>query len=258
MLHCIKYELLNLLRNKVVVFWLLGFPIILGTLFFAAFGSLADSEQDYKNMPVAVIEKGEAPMGFDSLINTLSAGKDALFSIKTRDEATAKELMEKGELDGIIYSDKEISLEVPGDAGIKSGIIKSVLDSFTSRYDIISSVAEKDPEKLPELLENIDAETSFIKSSSNEANSDPYVQYFYNLLAMAGLLGSIGGRQSSSKSFLIGRKGGGKPHEQDKGHFILSDRYVASAQYLYQHRCGVSCVRSANPIWRAVLGNCLS
>ena len=193
MLHCIKYELLNLLRNKVVVFWLLGFPIILGTLFFAAFGSLADSEQDYKNMPVAVIEKGEAPMGFDSLINTLSAGKDALFSIKTRDEATAKELMEKGELDGIIYSDKEISLEVPGDAGIKSGIIKSVLDSFTSRYDIISSVAEKDPEKLPELLENIDAETSFIKSSSNEANSDPYVQYFYNLLAMAGLLGSMMG-----------------------------------------------------------------
>ena len=193
MLHCIKYELLNLLRNKVVVFWLLGFPIILGTLFFAAFGSLADSEQDYKNMPVAVIEKGEAPMGFDSLINTLSAGKDALFSIKTRDEATAKELMEKGELDGIIYSDKGISLEVPGDAGIKSGIIKSVLDSFTSRYDIISSVAEKDPEKLPELLENIDAETSFIKSSSNEANSDPYVQYFYNLLAMAGLLGSMMG-----------------------------------------------------------------
>lgn len=193
MLHCIKYELLNLLRNKVVVFWLLGFPIILGTLFFAAFGSLADSEQDYKNMPVAVIEKGEAPMGFDSLINTLSAGKDALFSIKTRDEATAKELMEKGELDGIIYSDKEISLEVPGDAGIKSGIIKSVLDSFTSRYDIISSVAEKDPEKLPELLKNIDAETGFIKSSSNEANSDPYVQYFYNLLAMAGLLGSMMG-----------------------------------------------------------------
>lgn len=193
MLHCIKYELLNLLRNKVVVFWLLGFPIILGTLFFAAFGSLADSEQDYKNMPVAVIEKGEAPMGFDSLINTLSAGKDALFSIKTRDEATAKELMEKGELDGIIYSDKEISLEVPGDAGIKSGIIKSVLDSFTSRYDIISSVAEKDPEKLPELLENINAETGFIKSSSNEANSDPYVQYFYNLLAMAGLLGSMMG-----------------------------------------------------------------
>lgn len=197
MLHCIKYELLSLLRNKIVVFWMLGFPIILGTLFFAAFGSLADGEQDYKNIPVAVIEKEEAPTGFDTLINTLSAGTDALFSVKTRDESTAKELMEKGELECIIYAGKEISLEVQGSAGIKAGIVKSVLDSFKSRYDIISGVAEENPEKLPELMENIGVDAGFIKSTSNEANSDPYVQYFYNLLAMAGLMGSMMGMYCS-------------------------------------------------------------
>lgn len=197
MLHCIKYELLSLLRNKIVVFWMLGFPIILGTLFFAAFGSLADGEQDYKNIPVAVIEKEEAPAGFDTLINTLSAGTDALFSVKTRDESTAKELMEKGELECIIYAGKEISLEVQGSAGIKAGIVKSVLDSFKSRYDIISGVAEENPEKLPELMENIGVDAGFIKSTSNEANSDPYVQYFYNLLAMAGLMGSMMGMYCS-------------------------------------------------------------
>lgn len=197
MLHCIKYELLSLLRNKIVVFWMLGFPIILGTLFFAAFGSLADGEQDYKNIPVAVIEKEEAPAGFDTLINTLSAGTDALFSVKTRDESTAKELMEKGELECIIYAGKEISLEVQGSAGIKAGIVKSVLDSFKSRYDIISGVAEENPEKLPELMENIGVDAGFIKSTSNKANSDPYVQYFYNLLAMAGLMGSMMGMYCS-------------------------------------------------------------
>lgn len=193
MLHCIKYELLNLLRNKIVVFWLCGFPIILGTLFFAAFGSLADNEQAYTQIPIAVVETGEAPIGFDSLINNLSAGNGALFNVRTRDEAAAEELMEKGELEGIVYAGEEISLKVPSGAGIKSGIIKSVLDSFTSRYRIISSVAEKNPEKLPELMENIGAEESFINSSSNEANTDPYVQYFYNLLAMAGLMGSMMG-----------------------------------------------------------------
>lgn len=193
MLHCIKYEFINLMRNKVVVFWLLGFPVILGTLFFVAFGTLADSELDYKNIAVAVIEKGKAPEGFDTLISSLSEGEDPLFDIKTKDETEAKELMEKGELEGIIYADSEISLEVPYGAGIKSGIVKSVLDSFTSRYDIISSVAERNPEKLPQLLESITSEISFIKSSSNDANSDPYVQYFYNLLAMAGLMGSMMG-----------------------------------------------------------------
>lgn len=193
MLHCIKYELINLVRNKIVVFWMLGFPVILGTLFFVAFGSLADKEQDYKQIPVAVIEKGDAPEGFDSLMDALSEDEESLFNIKTNSEDEAKALMEKGELDGIIYKDGEISLEVPYGAGIKSGIIKSVLESFTSRYDIISSVAEKNPEKLPVLLKNLDSSESFVKSSSNDANKDPYVQYFYNLLAMAGLMGSMMG-----------------------------------------------------------------
>lgn len=197
MLHCIKYELINLIRNKVVVFWMLGFPVILGTLFFVAFGSLADSEQDYKQIPVAVIEKGEAPEGFDVLINALSQDNESLLSIKTKDETQAKALMDKGELEGIIYADKEISLEVPYGAGIKSGIVKSVLDSFITRYDIISSVAEKDPQKLPELLETIFEEEEFVASSSNDANNDPYVQYFYNLLAMAGLMGGMMGMYCS-------------------------------------------------------------
>lgn len=193
MLHCIKYELINLIRNKIVVFWLLGFPIILGTLFFVAFGSLADKENDYRQIPIAIIEKGEAPEGFDILINALSGDEEALFDIKTNSEDEAKALMEKGELEGIIYKDREISLEVPYGAGIKSGIVKSVLESFTSRYHIISSVAEKNPEKLPDLLKNLDEEESFVKSSSNDANNDPYVQYFYNLIAMAGLMGSMMG-----------------------------------------------------------------
>lgn len=193
MIHCIKYELIILIRNKIVVFWLLGFPIILGTLFFFAFGTLADSEQDYKQIPIAVINKENAPEGFDTLIDALSGDEEALFNVKTNDEKEAKALMEKGELDGIIYADSEITLEVPNGAGIKSGIVKSVLESFTSRYDIISSVAEKNPQKLPELLENLGVDDSFVSSTSNDANTDPYVQYFYNLLAMAGLLGSMMG-----------------------------------------------------------------
>ncbi|HBH95488.1 MAG TPA: hypothetical protein DDX91_07025 [Ruminococcaceae bacterium] len=193
MLHCIKYELINLVRNKVVVFWMLGFPIVLGTLFFVAFGSLADKEQDYKHIPIAVIEKGKAPEGFDILIDALSEGEEALFDVKTDSPEEAEQLMEKGELDGIIYADSELSLEVPGGAGIKSGIVKSVLESFTSRYDIITSVAEKNPEKLPQLLKNLEAEDNFVSSSYNDANKDPYVQYFYNLLAMAGLMGSMMG-----------------------------------------------------------------
>lgn len=196
MLNCIKYEFISLLRNKVVVFWLLGFPIILGTLFFVAFGNLADSEQDYTEIPVAVIRKTEAPEGFDEMMEALSeedGGEKPLFAVKTDKEDEAEALMAQGELQGIIYVDGEISLQVPKGAGIKSGIIKSILDIFQSRHDIISAVAKEHPERLAAVLEELTEETSYISSESNNANNDPYIQYFYNLLAMSGLMGSMMG-----------------------------------------------------------------
>ena len=196
MLHCIKYEFISLLRNKVVVFWLLGFPIILGTLFFVAFGNLAVNENDYTEIPIAVIRKTEAPEGFDEMMKALSEAdgeEKPLFVLMTDNQEEAASLMDKGELQGIIYVDNDISLKVPKSAGIKSGIVKSVLDSYKSRYSIISAVAGEHPEKLAQVLDELTNEASYINSESNSANNDPYVQYFYNLLAMSGLLGSMMG-----------------------------------------------------------------
>lgn len=197
MLHCIKYELIALLRNKVVIFWLLGFPMILGTLFFAAFSNIADSEQDYRNIPVAVIKGDFVPPGFEGVMEQLSSGDDPLFSIKTGDREEAEKMMVNGELEGIIYagadSDGNISLQVPKGAGIKSGIIKSVLDSFHTRSGIIADIAEKHPENLGQAVEETKREINAVVSSSNSANDDPYVQYFYNLLAMCSLMGATMG-----------------------------------------------------------------
>jgi len=196
MLHCIKYEFISLLRNKVVVFWLLGFPIILGTLFYVAFSNLADSEQDYAEIPVAIIKKADAPKGFDEMIKALSEaeeGEKPLFVLKTENEEEAKALMEQGKLEGIIYAGDEITLQVPKGAGIKSGIVKSVLDTFKSYYNIVSTVIEEHPENLVMLVDELTEGSGYITSKSNSANNDPYVQYFYNLMAMSGLLGSMMG-----------------------------------------------------------------
>ncbi|MCM1054871.1 MAG: ABC transporter permease [Bacteroides sp.] len=193
MLHCIKYELIGLFRNKIVIFWLLGFPIILGTLFYAAFGSLADNDEAFRQIPIAVIEGEAPPAGLDIMLELLSEGEDGLFSIKTRDHKEAEELLENGALQGIIYADEEIVLETAEGAGIEAGIIKSVLDGFKTRSAIIADIAATNPEGLEKALGSIDADIDCITSSYNSANNDPYVQYFYNLLAMAGLMGSMMG-----------------------------------------------------------------
>lgn len=193
MLHCIKYEMITLLRNKIIVFWLLGFPVILGTLFFAAFGSLADSEGAFSEIPVAVIEGDEPVQGLNIMLEMLSGEEDALLDIKTRSPEEARALLETGEICGIIYSDGEIKLELPEGTDIEAGIVKSILESFKIRQSIITDVAQKSPERLDEVIKGTIERADYIKADSNAANKDPYVQYFYNLLAMCGLLGSMMG-----------------------------------------------------------------
>lgn len=202
MLHCIKYEIIKLLRTKVMIFWLLGFPIILGTLFYGAFKNLSKGEELFSKIPVALIE-GDSPVtGLWDMLSSLSEGEDSLLEIKTKDLTKAKAFLESGEICGIIYSDKEIKLELFENAGIKEGIINSILNGFKTKQAIIYDVLNNHPERLPDVLKNLSDDIQkeregYINSSSNSANKDPYVQYFYNLIAMCGIFGSILGMWSA-------------------------------------------------------------
>ena len=54
--HIFKYSMLSDLRVKSLNFWILLFPIILGTLFSLAFGNFSNSEK-FKSIPVAIVEE---------------------------------------------------------------------------------------------------------------------------------------------------------------------------------------------------------
>ena len=56
MFHLLIYNVKVKLRNFGMTFWPLAFPLILGTLFFFAFGNINDA--DFETVPVAVV-KGE-------------------------------------------------------------------------------------------------------------------------------------------------------------------------------------------------------
>ena len=53
MLHLVIYNVKVKLRNFGTTFWPLAFPLILGTLFFFAFGNINDA--DFETVPVAVV-----------------------------------------------------------------------------------------------------------------------------------------------------------------------------------------------------------
>ena len=55
MLHLLKYNVKVKLKNFGMTFWPLAFPLILGTLFYFAFGNISDA--DFQTVPVAVVEE---------------------------------------------------------------------------------------------------------------------------------------------------------------------------------------------------------
>ncbi|MEI3219737.1 MAG: hypothetical protein V8S08_09200 [Lachnoclostridium sp.] len=56
MLHLVKYQFKQTVREHTTMFWALAFPIILGILFYVSFGS-SDMGEDMEVIPVAVVEE---------------------------------------------------------------------------------------------------------------------------------------------------------------------------------------------------------
>lgn len=52
MLHLLKYNLEVKLKNFGATFWPLAFPLILGTLFFFAFGNINDADLEISMMRI--------------------------------------------------------------------------------------------------------------------------------------------------------------------------------------------------------------
>jgi ABC-2 type transport system permease protein len=192
--HIFKYELLTFLRNKSLLFWMLAFPMILGTFFYVAFGNLYSSEI-FSEIPVAVVkETGYSEDSyFETALEEANQGEASLFDVQYADSEKALDLLEDGEVSGVIYVGDEITLSVKSE-GTNQTIIKFFLDQYKSMEQIITEAAEKDPTRLQDV---VNAMTADINCSTerkiSDGNQDTTVQYFYNLVAMSCLFASLAG-----------------------------------------------------------------
>ena len=191
-LHCLIYEIKTCLRAKDLIIWLLLFPIVLGTLFKVAFGSLYEKNTLFRTIPAAVVEQSG-----DSMLRTaadaVSEGDQPLLSVTYTDEATALDLLEQKEIKGILYAGDTVTLTVGG-----SGIQESMLRAFAEQYNhyesVLRSTAEQNPQKLPQVMEALSADvTASRRIPLTDGNPDPFIQYFYNLIAMVAMFGSVTG-----------------------------------------------------------------
>lgn len=142
MLSVFTYQVLRLLRERVLLVWTLGFPIILSLIFMAMFSNLDD---DYKADAVAlgVVQDDayRAAPGLDETISSISADGSDLHLIDTTSYATEAEAVsaaQRGETSGYIdVEDGTPVLHVSQEWNTASGsqantilVLRAVMDSY--------------------------------------------------------------------------------------------------------------------------------
>ena len=187
MLHTIKYSMRTVIRNWSACFWLILFPMILGTLFKIALSNLG---VPLERIPVAVVTAENAGKQeietFRRAADNL--GEEDLLEIRYCEKEEALELLEKEEVEGILTVGKRISLSISGKSyNDRKNMNRNILNTFVNRYnhleDVVSGMREEHFYNREESL--------------SATKGDNYVAYFYNLLAMTCMFCSMSGLEIS-------------------------------------------------------------
>lgn len=214
--HNFKYTIKTLLKDRVLIFWTLAFPLILGTLFNMAFSDIENKEK-LEIIDIAIIDNTYFTKNEIYKETFLHLGnknnKDRLFNIKYVDEEQAKKLLAKKRVTGYLKLEENSKKVVIAQNGINETIFKYVTEEINEQEKIIKSILEY---KLKDINSSINLDKFYndlyknIKETMNNnriqikdisSNNLSYTMIeFYTLIAMTCLYGGILGMVAISKN----------------------------------------------------------
>jgi ABC-2 type transport system permease protein len=162
--------------------------------------------ESFSSIPAAIvtINSGEtsAPFSgndtlalFAGMTEQLSEGDNPLISPHYVDMAEAEQMLTDGEIDGIFYWDGGINLMVMKQ-GLNQSVLKSVSESFMRISQTIGTISQARPDMFEQAYDILTME---IEQSANKeitlgrGETDIMISYFYSLIAMSCLYGSMFG-----------------------------------------------------------------
>lgn len=192
--HLFMNKMKILLKNKAMLFWSLIFPFVLGTFFYFALGNVGEAFE-MEIIPVAVVDNQyyQDDEILKEVISGLSEEKEnQLFNTVYVTESEAQELLDNEEIDGYILINEDSNPQmIVKTNGINQTIIKSVLDEYYQMSSAAAQMINYNPEIIYNgMLESLYEEKSYITDDSNE-NIDFSINYFFTLIAMTCLYGSL-------------------------------------------------------------------
>lgn len=194
MLNLIKTDLKVNLRSMEVIFWPLIFPLVLGTLFYFAFGKI--EEADFETIPVAVVEDGTAEENeaFLSYLDAMEKAEDSevetpLIVTDQMTEKEAVEALENREVDGIFFVGATPTLTVGG-VGLPESILQSMLEGYIGGKSVMEEITKSHPEGMQVAMEQMGEYENLVQQVSlGGKTSNSNASFFYALIAMACLYG---------------------------------------------------------------------
>lgn len=187
MLHLIKYYLLVKVKNFATTFWPLIFPLLLGTMFYFAFGNIDDA--DFETVQVGIVKEEEPDTLFLMFLDQMENNGNHLIAAQELSGTAALAKLENEEISGIYYVGKAPSLTVAAN-GIPQSILQSVLTSYETGKSTIRQIVRTHPSGLWKGIQKmLNQQEPITQVSLGGHTINGTVQFFYALIAMTCLYG---------------------------------------------------------------------
>ena len=204
-LHVYKYRLKTIFRSRVDLFWILLFPLLLGTCFYTAFHNLTKSLEEFNTIPVAIVCEDDADLTFfKAYIDALSSEENNILSATYTTSDEAQSLLSDKKITGIItFKDSIPSLTFLNtdstNTSVSQSILKELMDSYIQSLDILSNVEPEDTESLMAVIANLGQNADYIiERKLTDGNTDYMLDYYFSLIAMTCLFGSYSGHSCAN------------------------------------------------------------
>lgn len=192
MLHLMKYQFLQIVREWSAMFWALAFPIILGSLFYISFGTSlenGDMSEDMEILKTAVVEEEKETAEKENFLSFLKELDGDMIEIEIMKEDEALRALRADEIEGIFYVGGKTGLTV-AKSGLEQSILKTLLDTYQKNAEMIQTVVKTHPEAVgtaAEALKEWKGTTEELSVGGRTLN--PNISYFFALIAYAALSG---------------------------------------------------------------------
>lgn len=202
--HIFLTRLKCIFRDRGMIFWAFVFPLLLATLFRAAFSNLS-SAWNFSRFDVAVVDsaafRGDA--AFNGALDAVDGksttkGSQVLMRLTYCSRGRADELLKDGKVAGVIDYAGGPKLIIDT-TGIDQSILKAFLDQYTVTTDAAKTIIAKNPAAAAAVMSSAMASADFLKDTPlTKAKPDSTLGYYYALLAMTCLYGGLMGLQEVS------------------------------------------------------------